>query len=395
MKKINLFTNSSSAAAIDIDTLQSQVIDLLRFPLIVGVMFAHADFSVGFVSGLDFGDGSRFPVYYACSQLFSSVLGSVAVPLFFFMSGFLFFRNIDFDGRSYVRKLRSRARSLLVPYLFWILATLLLLVIAQSFRGLDAFANGKHIDFTWRYAIQTFWGVAPGAQGSRFGPIPGHFWFIRDLMVLIVLTPLVHVYVRKLKVYGVVLLCLLWFLGWWWINIPGFSGVATFFFTAGAWFSLNKRNLALEAEKVKYLSFALYPLLAVADLLTKGSEFNFCAHNLGILVGILFCLNIGLSSIRTTVITTAKYKATKAASLAGFNHINEKFLIGVKSQGEWTAKTKNDAAERNLLGTITVVLIELTPTLSQNKIPTSIHGQCTQKLSSHPPVNKSTTTNSG
>jgi fucose 4-O-acetylase-like acetyltransferase len=358
MKKINLFANSSSAAAIDPDTLQSQVIDLLRFPLIVGVVFIHATLRCVTVSGIELGSADVFPLYHLCDSLFVEVLGGVCVPLFFLISGFLFFWNVDFNGRSYLRKLQSRVRTLLIPYLFWIFVTLLLMFAVRTFiRGLDSFESGYNIDFTPRYALFALWGTALEG-GKVIGPIVGQFWFIRDLMVLVVLTPLVHVYIKRLRLYGVVLLCLLWFFGWW-IKVPGFSATAFFFFTAGAWLSVNKRNLALEAAKLKYLAFTLYPLLVVVDLLTRGCELNFCVHHLCILVGILFWLNVGVSSIRTTVITTAKYKATKAASLVGFNHINEKFLMGTESQGEWTVKTKNDAAARNLLGTITVVLIGL------------------------------------
>jgi hypothetical protein len=115
----------------------------------------------------------------------------------------------------------------------------------------------------------------------------------------------------------------------------------------------------LEAERFKYLAFTLYPLLVVANTLTQESGYSSLIHHFGVLIGVLFWLNVGVSSIRTTVVATARCKAIKAASLAGFNHMNEKFLIGVKSQGEWTAKTKKEALERNLLGTITVVLMGL------------------------------------
>jgi hypothetical protein len=177
-------------------------------------------------------------------------------------------------------------------------------------------------------------------------------------MVVVVLTPLVYLYTKRLGIYGVALLCLLWFVGWW-IEVPGFGKSAFFFFTAGAWLSINKRNLALEAERFKYLAFTLYPLLVVANTLTQESGYSSLIHHFGILIGVLFWLNVGVSSIRTTVVATARCNAIKAASLAGFNHMNEKFLIGVTSQGLWTAKTKKEDLERNLLGVITVVLMGL------------------------------------
>jgi hypothetical protein len=282
-------------------------------------------------------------------------LGRVAVPLFFLISGFLFFRNVDFDGQTYVRKLRSRARTLLVPYLFWNLSILLFYCFVHAVPALNVFLN-RHMEFSYRFMLDALWGGV--AEGKTTMPIAYPFWFIRDLMVLVILTPLVHVYVRKAGVYGVLLLCLLWFCNWWFV-VPGLSITAVFFFTTGAWLSVSRRNLTLEAEKLRHFAFALYPTLVIADMLTKGGEINPFVHKAGIVFGILFWVNVGLSSVRTTVITITKYKTVKAASVVGFSQTNNNFLIGDNTHGSWTAKTKNDAVERNLLGLITVVLTGL------------------------------------
>ncbi|MDR2814197.1 MAG: acyltransferase family protein, partial [Prevotellaceae bacterium] len=88
--------------------LQSNVITFLRFPLIIGVLFIHA------MPGMDFGAEENIPVFYLCRNFFSGVLGSVAAPLFFFISGFLFFQNINgFTKYDYLRKLKSRGKTLL------------------------------------------------------------------------------------------------------------------------------------------------------------------------------------------------------------------------------------------------------------------------------------------
>jgi hypothetical protein len=189
-------------------------------------------------------------------------------------------------------------------------------------------------------------------------PIVGPFWFIRDLMVVIVLTPLIYTYVKRLGVYGILLLSVLWVFGWW-FSLLGMSMTAIFFFALGAWISISRRNLVLEAEKVKYPVFVLYPVLVLTDLLTKGSEANFFIPNAGVLCGILFWLNLGASSVRTTVITITKYQTVKAASVLGFSQTKTNVLAAPMSQGSWTANTKNAAAERNLLGRITVVLTGL------------------------------------
>jgi surface polysaccharide O-acyltransferase-like enzyme len=99
--------------------MQSKVIDFLRFPLCILVVFIHnQDASI---------DKQLQETYWICNELFSEILGRVAVPLFFFFSGFLFFLNVNtFNIKNIKNKLESRVKTLLVPYLFW---TMLIVII--------------------------------------------------------------------------------------------------------------------------------------------------------------------------------------------------------------------------------------------------------------------------
>lgn len=96
--------------------LQSKVIDVLRFPMIVGVVLWHSFFEG--IMGLDIPD-SGIPIYHTTSFFISRILASVAVPLFFFISGYLFFFRTTFSVDVYKKKLKSRIKTLLIPYLFW------------------------------------------------------------------------------------------------------------------------------------------------------------------------------------------------------------------------------------------------------------------------------------
>lgn len=89
----------------NIDELQSRTIDFLRFPLIVGVVFIHSYLSDE--RGTHLGG-----LYYYVSDFFSQVLARIAVPLFFYFSGLLYYKD-NFTLTIYKRKIRSRVRSLL------------------------------------------------------------------------------------------------------------------------------------------------------------------------------------------------------------------------------------------------------------------------------------------
>ena len=92
---------------------------------------------------------------------FSEFLGQVAVPGFFFLSGFLFFRGLD-DVKSWGRKLKSRVFSYVLPYLFWNSAmTLLYLSFGKAEWSIRSLSEGIFL--------------------YRFNPV---FWYFYQLILL-------------------------------------------------------------------------------------------------------------------------------------------------------------------------------------------------------------------
>lgn len=92
---------------------------------------------------------------------FSEFLGQVAVPGFFFLSGFLFFRGLD-DVKSWGRKLKSRVFSYVLPYLLWNSAmTLLYLSFGKA-----------------EWSLKSLW---EGIFLYRFNPV---FWYFYQLILL-------------------------------------------------------------------------------------------------------------------------------------------------------------------------------------------------------------------
>ena len=64
------------------------IFDWLRFPLMVGVIFIH---SYGFISVTEEMKDSFWGMII---EIFSQGIGRLSVPLFFFISGYLFFYKI-------------------------------------------------------------------------------------------------------------------------------------------------------------------------------------------------------------------------------------------------------------------------------------------------------------
>lgn len=164
------------------DDLASDAISNMRFPLIVGVVMIHSKISSG--------DSVSFSLF---QKVVSDLVPSPCVPLFFIISAFLFFWKIDdFDKSVYLRKLRSRWKSLVVPYIIWnSIAIVLFAAVHLSFPSLinPEFENIPR----WKLSnyLAAFW------NGSSGFPINYPLWFLRDLIVMVVLTPVFYYVVYK------------------------------------------------------------------------------------------------------------------------------------------------------------------------------------------------------
>lgn len=221
----------------------SQVVSFLRFPLIICVLLIHsglADINANW---------STLTVTPAVINFVSGTLAPVANPAFFFISGLLFFHEGTFDRQIYVRKLRRRARSLLVPYLLWNLLFLLCLFAVEAMKpGWTAIIDKPIASLSPYEWVCAFWDTsAIGGQGGFNAPVDMPLWFVRNLMVLVVLSPVVywvvkgisrmHIYVQAcllLPLFYVVDRC-----AWW----PELYATPAVFFTIGAYFSIRRIDL--------------------------------------------------------------------------------------------------------------------------------------------------------
>jgi peptidoglycan/LPS O-acetylase OafA/YrhL len=95
----------------------SKKIKFLRLPLIIGIVAYHSPtMSVGYADAF-------------FQNFMANAWGGSCVHFFFILSGFLFFQNFNLSLNSYLEKLKSRFRTLLVPYLFWNLVVLAIAII--------------------------------------------------------------------------------------------------------------------------------------------------------------------------------------------------------------------------------------------------------------------------
>lgn len=268
----------------DKEILQSKMIEFLRFPLAIAVVFAH---SFGLPSEYVLPDWNAgidaMDIYNLIRITLSNVSSHITVPVFFFISGFLFFYKVkEFNFSVYKNKIRKRFKTIGVPYLLWniisILSVVCLLIVVYL-------AEGKSLTLITKYFETNGWHLFWDSSKWGFdrfdwigneliaesGPSNGPLWFLRDLMIVSLLTPVIYFLVKKLKKY-VVLVLLCCYVTKIFPQIPGLSISTVFFFTAGAFFSINHRNILTVFGKYQSIILILSVILLLGTVVCDGNN---------------------------------------------------------------------------------------------------------------------------
>lgn len=187
----------------------SRTIDFLRFPMAVMVVYIHNFTLFDIPYTIDWYHFDGMSIYNLIRVYVSLVLTHIAVPAFFLISGFLLFKGLEeWNWKVYYGKLRNRFRSLLIPYLTWIIIAL---AIGVSIKCLSLWHH--HSDFSELYSwveenvrLSSFWNIKEW-NASRLNwlgyPVPASapylipLWFIRDLLVMVIIAPLFYYLMRQ------------------------------------------------------------------------------------------------------------------------------------------------------------------------------------------------------
>ena len=262
--------------------LQSRVIDTLRFPLAIAVIFIHN--SPKTTNLIDFSQPllSAEGLFNTIVILISHVLTNIAVPTFFVISGLLFFINIDrFDRQSYLKKIKSRTYTLFIPYILWNLLPALLMIGAKLLK--TAFIGTPLSEITdyfstidWHiFFNSTHWGEKGtdwlGNHLLSTGPGNLPLWFLRDLIVMTILTPVIYFFVTRTKIYGLAFLFLA-YISRIWVLTPGFSITAVFYISLGAWMGINRINVVELSKRWKHILIPASLILMAACVVFDGNS---------------------------------------------------------------------------------------------------------------------------
>ena len=281
----------------------SQVISFARISLIVGLVFLH-------YQRFPDSDNSPFVGMEVAQHPVASFVNSFAlffffsvVPLLSMVSGWLFF---SFDANTAAASLRQRMRrritSLYLPLVVWnamFLAVLALLFVWHPNHPLLAEMN-IHFDSA----------RLPDYVNAIFAvtrhPVGFQFWFVRDLLVTALISPLLWLSLRHTPYLGMAVLGVAWLIG---NNLVIFFRTdVAFFFYLGGFVRLRQIPLHIGRKTAWWLLLAYLGVVTLRtlaplalDLSSHRPELLTAATRAMRLLGVVACWSIFLQLALTRV----------------------------------------------------------------------------------------------
>lgn len=255
----------------------SKILDILKFPLAIFVVSIHCYINI---DGWDINSLSEqalsgnIAVYFMI--LGSKIFTEIAVPVFYVISGYLFFLHLEkWDIQIWKKKMQSRIRTLVVPYFLW--NTLFILQILL-FKVAAIVLKGKPISgiSTWIQSngglLNMFWNC------NQFdSPILIPMWFIRDLIVAVLLSPVFYWLLKKrngisnaISFVSIATLCIIYIFNFR-TGITGLNILTFFYFGLGAFLMLHNVSISEFFNKIKFF-LLFYLVLLVIETMCYGKS---------------------------------------------------------------------------------------------------------------------------
>lgn len=119
-------------------------------------------------------------------ELFVEHFSDLIVPMFFAISGFLFYQN--YDSSKLISKWKTRYKSLVVPFIVWNVVGFLFAWLLLNIPGVSSVINRRIPDYNLLTLVYDVF------IDTRYNVT----WFIRNLIIYIVLSPLLFPIFRNL-----------------------------------------------------------------------------------------------------------------------------------------------------------------------------------------------------
>jgi surface polysaccharide O-acyltransferase-like enzyme len=263
-------------------------IRVLSLFLVILVVYVHS-YNIGFnlnegiantgLNNLNNSGKSDFASFlqeFLCHGMFR-----ICSPLFFIISGYLFFVNLSGNPGDFKKKLRKRFNTLIIPYIFWSLWGIIVYLVLESFPLSQGFFTKE---------LLKDYNILNLLNALFLDPIPYQLWYVRDLTVFALLSPLLYLLIKHIKLWLIPFCLFMWFYDF---DFIIFRSQSFLFFILGA--LISKRNEMLLIPNSTRLTFIVGFLWIVLVIIRTrlfffGEQYQLAfglLHKISILVGIL------------------------------------------------------------------------------------------------------------
>lgn len=122
---------------------------------------------------------------------------NMVMPTFFLLSGFLYYKS--FVPAQYSNKMKKRVHTLIIPYLAWNTFWMLVMAIMEALPNISA-----HINSMMRFTFNVN-SIFRGVFLYQYNP---SFWFMAQIILYAIVSPLLYYILKKRYVGGVFILLL-------------------------------------------------------------------------------------------------------------------------------------------------------------------------------------------
>lgn len=230
----------------EIKETDSKRITSLRYILMVLVIILHSDPS--FLYTFD------KPEWYNIIISLIKIIADASVPIFILFSGYL----QGCKDYKYTILLRKRFFSLVIPYLLW---SLLAILFYQSFKFLASNISFFSNFMTSKENLSYKWNTMDYFKSLTYyfndrplkNPFVQQFWFIRDLFIYIVISPILKPLIKKIPMlyFGVLLFLYIF-------NINIYFTVSTrlfFYYSIGLFFGFKGYSFFDLSDRYSYIEY--------------------------------------------------------------------------------------------------------------------------------------------
>ncbi len=239
---------------------------------------------------IDLVNGLNWNYYF--QEFLTNSVARISVPFFAFVAGFFFFLSYK-NTYSYPLALKKRTHSIFIPYI--IVSTLIFIV--DYIYGKIIWSSTEHI-------------TSQILEYIFLKPVSIQFWFLRDLIFLVLISPVIFIAVKNFKLWIVLPL-----LGLWLVDIEvtpiladrNIITIETFsYFVLGCYLSLNlqifEKLIHILSKKMTIYIFLVYIILCIirvfidpemANWYVNRYEFHtLIMQNISIFIGVFLVIKL-------------------------------------------------------------------------------------------------------